>query len=205
MNTIDKAHPANCLYSVQSVVVDPKDRLWALDTGSVKLGPNVPGGPKLVCMDLEDKHDHAQDFLSALGCHGLGTYLNDVRFDLRRGKAGTAFITDSGTDTTGLKPLYGIIVVDLATGKSFRRLAQDPTVVSRTKASSALSDGVPLMERKHRLVAPGAEVRLGRHRHQQRRQNGCFTAPMSSRQLYSVSVDAMMDQSKSEERCRGHN
>ncbi len=52
INKINKAHPDKCLYSVQSVVVDPKDRLWALDTGSVKLGPNVQGGPKLVCMDL---------------------------------------------------------------------------------------------------------------------------------------------------------
>ena len=53
VNKINKAHPGACLYSVQSVVVDPKDRLWALDTGSLKLGPNVPGGPKLVCMDLK--------------------------------------------------------------------------------------------------------------------------------------------------------
>ena len=38
---------------VQSVVVDPRDRLWALDTGSIKLGRNVPGGPKLVGIDLK--------------------------------------------------------------------------------------------------------------------------------------------------------
>ncbi len=30
VNKISKAHPAACLYSVQSVVVDPRDRLWAL-------------------------------------------------------------------------------------------------------------------------------------------------------------------------------
>src|SRR5206468_10883367 len=45
------------------------------------------------------------------------TYLNDVRFDLRPGKAGVAYITDSS-----LKGQNGIIVVDLATGKSRRRL-----------------------------------------------------------------------------------
>ena len=28
INRINKAHPESCLYSVQSVVVDPKDRLW---------------------------------------------------------------------------------------------------------------------------------------------------------------------------------
>ena len=52
INRLDKAHPSQCLYSVQSVVVDPRDRLWALDTGSIKLGRNVPGGPKLVGIDL---------------------------------------------------------------------------------------------------------------------------------------------------------
>ena len=38
--------------SVQSVVVDPADRLWVLDTGSPMFAPTRPGGPKLVCVDL---------------------------------------------------------------------------------------------------------------------------------------------------------
>jgi hypothetical protein len=43
--------------------------------------------------------------------------LNDVRFDLRRGTEGVAFITDSAQ-----KGANGIIVVDLGTGESWRRL-----------------------------------------------------------------------------------
>jgi hypothetical protein len=38
--------------SVQSVVIDPQDRLWILDTGSINMQPTKPGGPKLVCYDL---------------------------------------------------------------------------------------------------------------------------------------------------------
>src|SRR3978361_1196704 len=38
--------------NVQSVVVDPADRLWVLDTGAPLLKNTVPGGPKLVCIDL---------------------------------------------------------------------------------------------------------------------------------------------------------
>src|SRR5262249_21438895 len=82
------------LYSVQSVVVDPRDRLWALDTGSYKFGPTAPGGPKLVGIDLTTD----QPFKTILFPRDVAlktTYLNDVRFDLRRGKAGMAFITDS--------------------------------------------------------------------------------------------------------------
>ena len=37
---------------VQSVVVDPANRLWVLDTGSPLLKNALPGGPKLVAIDL---------------------------------------------------------------------------------------------------------------------------------------------------------
>jgi hypothetical protein len=38
--------------SVQSVVVDPVDRLWILDTGSPLFKPAQFGGLKLGCVDL---------------------------------------------------------------------------------------------------------------------------------------------------------
>ena len=47
------------LVGVQSVVIDPKDRLWILDTGraSTPNGTNVPsafGGPKLIGVNLQN-------------------------------------------------------------------------------------------------------------------------------------------------------
>src|SRR5215211_3259149 len=39
------------LVSVQSVVVDPADRLWILDPASPMFQPTKPGGPKMVCVD----------------------------------------------------------------------------------------------------------------------------------------------------------
>ena len=50
------------------------------------------------------------------------TYLNDIRFDLRKGQDGVAYITDSSD-----KGANGIIVVDLATGRSRRRLHDHPS------------------------------------------------------------------------------
>lgn len=48
---------AATLVSVQSVVVDPADHLWILDTGSPMFQPTQYGGPKLVCVDLtRDQH-----------------------------------------------------------------------------------------------------------------------------------------------------
>jgi hypothetical protein len=35
----------DALVSVQSIVVDPADRLWILDTGSPLMQPTKPGGP----------------------------------------------------------------------------------------------------------------------------------------------------------------
>src|SRR5205823_9609394 len=44
-NQIDPNDPAAALVSVQSVVVDPADRLWILDTGSPMFQPTKYGGP----------------------------------------------------------------------------------------------------------------------------------------------------------------
>src|SRR5215208_6364643 len=78
----------------RSVVVDPSDRLWILDTGSPLFQPTSHGGPKLVCIDLTtDKV--VKKILFPQNVALPTTYLNDARFDLRRGSEGMAFITDS--------------------------------------------------------------------------------------------------------------
>src|SRR5205085_5953124 len=93
-NRFNKEKPAGCLVSVQSVVVDPDDRLWLLDTGSIEFGPILLGGAKLVGVDLKtNKVFKTIAFPESVALKT--TYLNDVRFDLRRGKAGVAYITDS--------------------------------------------------------------------------------------------------------------
>jgi sugar lactone lactonase YvrE len=115
------ANQAGALVSVQSVVVDPADRLWILDTGSPLFQPTKHGGPKLVCIDL--KTDRVRKSIILPQDVALPTtYLNDVRFDLRRNSEGIAFITDSSQ--TGRN---GIIVVDLGTGESWRRLHDHPS------------------------------------------------------------------------------
>src|SRR4051794_1196869 len=82
------------LVSVQSVVVDPDDRLWILDTGSPMFQPTKPGGPKLVCVDLAvNEVRRVITFPDTVALPA--SYLNDVRFDLRRGRGGAAYITDS--------------------------------------------------------------------------------------------------------------
>ena len=65
--------------SVQSVVVDPVDRLWVLDTGSPMLQPTKCGGPKLVCIDLST-NKIIKKILFPEYIALPSTYLNDVTF-----------------------------------------------------------------------------------------------------------------------------
>jgi sugar lactone lactonase YvrE len=183
------------LVSVQSVVVDPADRLWILDTGSPMFQPTKYGGPKLVCVDLE-KNQVIKKILFPQNVALPSTYLNDVRFDLRRGKEGTAYITDSAQNGPN-----GIIVVDLASGESWRRLNDHPS----TKAED-LRTFLPIVEGRPFLVK----------QQQQKEENGSqklaanmgsdgiaisatgdrlYYCPLAGRKLYSVSTEALSDRS----------
>jgi sugar lactone lactonase YvrE len=110
----ERDNPSDKLVSVQSVVVEPRgNRLWILDTGIIE-DKLTPGGAKLIAVDLgSDRIVKKIVFPSDVALPEVS--INDVRFDLRRGKEGMAFITDVGANS--------LIVVDLASGKSWRRLA----------------------------------------------------------------------------------
>ncbi len=190
LNRHESGHGA--FISVQSVVVDPKDRLWVLDTGSIQFGPVKPGGPKLVGIDL-GKNEVFKTIIFPDSVVVPTTYLNDVRFDLRRGQGGLAFITDSSD-----KSPNGIIVVDLATGKSWRRLANHPSVKAVPKFLPVV-EGRPVMNRpgdgKETHLALGSDgIAIS---HDGKRLYYC---PLASRHLYSVSVDALAEESLSEEK-----
>lgn len=117
---------------VQSVVVDDTDALWALDPAAPMLMSIVPGGPKLVKIDLKTNRVAR---VIAIGPEAAktNTYLNDVRFDNKRN---FAYITDSG--------LGGIVVVDLTSGQAHRALDGDPSVMP-DKSVKIVIDGKPVV------------------------------------------------------------
>lgn len=187
----DKARPRETLVSVQSAVVDPADRLWILDTGSVEFGPVIAGGAKLVGVDLATNtviktiHFPPEAALQT-------TYLNDIRFDLRQGAGGVAYITDSS-----LKGPNGIIVVDLETGKSRRRLNDHPST-KPVKNFLPVVEGRPLMERKpgeeHKHISIGSDgIAIspdGKH---------LYYCPLASRHLYRVPTDVLLNEKVTDE------
>ncbi|MGE5611915.1 MAG: L-dopachrome tautomerase-related protein [Bacillota bacterium] len=184
---LNDTHFPQHLFSVQSVVIDPKNRLWALDTGSINMGPIEDlQRAKLVGIDLAT-HRIFKTINFRAEVVRPATYLNDIRFDLRRGADGMAFITDSSSDGPN-----GIIVVDLASGRSWRKLHDHPSTKA-DKGFTAILEGQPLMLRPKgqtpRPVLLGSDG-IAIHADSSR----LFYCPLSSRELYSVSVDALAEE-----------
>lgn len=186
MTALKLENAAETFVSVQSVVVDPNDRLWVLDTGSINFAPVVGGGPKLVGIDLET-NTVFQTIRFSDDVVLPTTYLNDVRFDLTRGEGGVAYITDSSS--TGPN---GLIVVDLASGTS-RRLLNDHPSTKAQKNFLPFVEGRPLMERAPNeapkylgLGSDGIAISSDGSR--------LYYCPLSSRRLYSVSAAALFDE-----------
>jgi sugar lactone lactonase YvrE len=194
INQTNPADQAAALVSVQSVVVDPVDRLWILDTGSPLFQPTKYGGPKLVCVDLKTDQI-SKKILFPQDVALPTTYLNDIRFDLRRGSEGMAFITDSAQ-----KGPNGIIVVDLASEQSWRRLHDHHSVKpEELQTFLPIVEGRPFLERqpdgsvKHgaSMGSDGIAINADGTR--------LYYCPLGSRKLYSVDTNALSDQSLKEQ------
>jgi sugar lactone lactonase YvrE len=194
INELDESAPGDHFLSVQSVVVGPAgETLWVLDTASPKFGPTIEGGAKLVGVDLEtDEVTHTVVFPSDVALKS--TYLNDVRFDYTRGEEGMAYITDSSGAGDN-----GIIVADLASGESWRRLHKHPTVRAEENFVPIV-EGRPLMQKPSPQADPspmtvgsdGIAIGAGGER--------LYYRPLSGRGLFSVAMDALSDPDMADEK-----
>ena len=129
------------LIGVQSVAVDPLDRLYILDTGRASL-PNgtltyaTYGGPKMVRVDLTSNAID-KTFVFPPDVAYPDSYLNDVRVDLRpnvtESGQGIAYITDSSNEGRN-----GIVIIDLGTGQAWRHLDGDPRIKGGQQISATI-------------------------------------------------------------------
>ncbi len=176
------------IVSAQGIIVDRQDRLWVLDNASIDFAPAKPDGPKLLCFNLStDSLEKKIVFDSSVV--PSESFLNDLRIDLSRGAEGTAYITDSGE-----KSANGLIVVDLATGKAVRRLANHPSVKAVDRYLGVV-EGRPFQNHKkgeapqpNRTGVDGIAMSPdGAH---------IYYCANADRRLYRVSADALRDVSK---------
>jgi sugar lactone lactonase YvrE len=185
INKFDPQRPTETLGSVQSVVVDARNRLWILDTAAPKFSTPIENAAKLVAVDLTTDQV-VKTIVFPRSTVLSTTYTNDVRFDLSEGKEGVAYITDSSVSGPG-----GIIVVDLASGESWRKLtghastSPDPNFIPIVEGErlanresgktpspfNVASDGIAL--------SPDGKT--------------LFYCPLSSRHLYSIPTKLLLD------------
>ncbi len=118
---------------VQSVVTDTHGALWVVDAAAPGNEKILPGGPKLVRIDLAtNKVTKVIVFDEKVALQG--TYLNDLRVSP---DGRTGYITDSGTRGA-------IIVVDLEAGTAFRAL-DGHSSTQPEKDVKITTDGKPLV------------------------------------------------------------
>lgn len=128
----DEVDPSDHWVCVQSVVADGRGSVWVVDPAAPAVDGLVPGGPKLVRIDL------ATDRVAQVIRFGQdvaipGSYLNDVRFS-HDGKH--AYLTDAGQRGA-------LVVVELASGKARRVLDGHPSTQPE-KGVVVRTDGKPL-------------------------------------------------------------
>ena len=112
----DEMDPGQHFVCVQSVVADEQGNLWVLDPAAPAQSTLVPGGPKLVKIDLAS-NQVKQVIAFDLTAAPQGSYLNDVRFSA---DGRLAYITDSGARGA-------LLVVDLSSGNARRLLDGHPS------------------------------------------------------------------------------
>jgi sugar lactone lactonase YvrE len=165
---------------VQSVVCDGRGGLWVLDPAAPGQQQVVPGGPKLVRIDLAtDQVTKVIAFDPALAPQG--SYLNDVRF---HPNGATAYITDSGAKGA-------LLVIDLGTGETRRVLDGHPSTQPE-KDVVVKTDGEPLRRpdgRGAEFAADSLEVT----------PDGAFVVyqALTGRTVYRVPTEALDDPSLS--------
>lgn len=177
--------PEKRFVSVQSVVADGTGILWVLDTAAPNFSEPVPGAAKLVAVDLEtNKVRKIYPFPDDVVLKT--TYLNDVRVDYRAGKGGYAYITDSSVRGPG-----AIIVLDLDSGKSFRRLqgdrstSPDPSFIPKVEGRILMNRAPDGTVRPVSIAADGIALSLD--------GKILYYCPLSSRFLYSIETARLRD------------
>jgi sugar lactone lactonase YvrE len=169
---------ANHFICVQSVTVDPQGFLWILDPAAPGNEFNLPGGIKMLKVDLgSNKVVQTVAFDSAAAPQG--SYLNDVRVT-PDGK--WAFITDSGQRGA-------ILVVDLASGRARRVLdgagptQPEPDVIVKADGRDLRrTDGRPTL-----FAADGIALDAeGRY---------LYWQALTGRTLYRLPVASLIDES----------
>ena len=169
--------PGDHFVCVQAMTADGKGNLWVIDPAAPNTEFIVPGGPKLVKIDLAS-NKVVKVYAFGLDVAPQGSYLNDVRFS-PDGK--WAYMTDSGA--TG-----ALIAVDLVTGKG-RRLLEGDTSTMPDKSVKVVVDDVELKQPDGRGVQFAADsISIDP------KGEYLYWQPLTGATLYKIATAALQDE-----------
>ena len=163
----DRKSGDDTIDSAQGIDIDGQGRVWLLDAGSAKLRAY-----DLVSGDVVKRVTLSPEVRKT------NTYANDVRVDTRRGAGGFAYISDSAGG--------GVIVVDLASGESWRRLSQTKSGRADEKVT-AMVEGKPVAMRGNVdgiALSPDGKT--------------LYYHGLTRRELWSVGTDALANREMSD-------
>lgn len=177
------------LVSPHGMWVDEKDTLWVIDDGKIQGASDIPSGAaKIVAIDTLTNRVIRTVPLTRPVLRNDSHY-NDLRVDLTHGKAGTAYIANSGFSTR-----YSLIVVDIASGRQREVLVNQPAT-SPAPGFMAFLEGKPHVfdPQKQTMPAGGIDgLALDKH------SDTLFWTTLSGRDLYSISTATLSDFSASD-------
>ncbi|QQX91521.1 SMP-30/gluconolactonase/LRE family protein [Gluconobacter sphaericus] len=175
--------PEECLVSVHGMTMDRSGRLWMIDDGKRAGHPLQPGAAKIVCIDPATNRVAHKIILKAPVLLP-DSHMNDLRVSLSHGAQGTVFVTDSSFGTSP-----GLVIVDVATQQARRVLTKHPAILPET-GFLAIVEGEPrrYIPGHPQLVSGGVDA-IALTKDEKR----LYFAPLTSRRLYSLSVDLLAD------------
>ncbi|GBQ67399.1 gluconolactonase [Ameyamaea chiangmaiensis NBRC 103196] len=173
--------PAQRLISVHGMTMDRRGRLWLIDDGKRAGHPIPEGAAKVVGIDPATNAIFKTVVLKAPVLLP-DSHMNDLRIDLTHGAEGTAFVTDSSFGTSP-----ALVVVDLATGRQRRVLADHPSTHAEP-GFMAVVEGRPLVyDPKHpTFIVGGADgITLSPD------SRTVYYSALTSRRLYSLPTETL--------------
>lgn len=175
--------PEQRFMSIHGMTSDSRGRLWAIDDGKLAGQPIVPGAAKVIGIDPQSDRIVTNIILQPPAMLP-DSHMNDLRVDLTHGTQGTVYIADSSFGSSG-----ALVVVDIATGRQRRVLADHPSTQPE-KGFAVVLEGRPMRYTIDHPTFPvgGADsITLSAN------SSRLYYSPLTSRRLYSIATDLLAD------------
>jgi sugar lactone lactonase YvrE len=184
------APAADRLVSVHGMTTDSENRLWLIDDGKTAGQSIPPGGAKVVGFDLPTGNVVGKALLAPPVLRP-DSHMNDLRVDLTHGAEGTAYITDSSFGTSP-----ALVVVDLATGKARRVLANNSSTQAEPGFMTFLQGRPLVYDPAHPSFPVGGADGITLSTDSKR----LYWTALTGRRLYSIATDLLADARVSDEK-----